>query len=70
MRLSLTATHSKSMGNVFTCRVSTRPSLPNSVAVTTACNRAANALDEHIAGRPVSCEEVGRDQYGRTVAVC
>jgi endonuclease YncB( thermonuclease family) len=32
--------------------------------------KAANALDEHIAGRPVSCEEVGRDQYGRTVAVC
>jgi endonuclease YncB( thermonuclease family) len=32
--------------------------------------KAANELDEHIAGRPVSCEGVGRDQYGRTVAVC
>lgn len=31
--------------------------------------KAANELDEHIAGRPVSCEGVGRDQYGRTVAV-
>jgi endonuclease YncB( thermonuclease family) len=32
--------------------------------------KAANELDDHIAGRPVSCEGVGRDQYGRTVAVC
>jgi endonuclease YncB( thermonuclease family) len=32
--------------------------------------KAANELDEHIAGRPVNCEGVGRDQYGRTVAVC
>lgn len=32
--------------------------------------KAANALDDHIAGRPVSCEGVGKDQYGRTVAVC
>ncbi|ABE64633.1 nuclease (SNase-like) [Nitrobacter hamburgensis X14] len=32
--------------------------------------KAANELDEHIAGRPVSCEGVGRDQYGRLVAVC
>jgi endonuclease YncB( thermonuclease family) len=32
--------------------------------------KAANELDEHIAGRTVSCEGVGRDQYGRTVAVC
>jgi hypothetical protein len=28
----------KSMGSAFACRVSTHPSLPNSVAVTTACN--------------------------------
>jgi endonuclease YncB( thermonuclease family) len=32
--------------------------------------KSANALDDHIAGRPVSCEGIGRDQYGRTVAVC
>jgi endonuclease YncB( thermonuclease family) len=32
--------------------------------------KAANELDAHIAGRPVSCEGVGRDQYGRVVAVC
>ncbi|WP_319796659.1 thermonuclease family protein [Nitrobacter sp.] len=32
--------------------------------------KAANALDEHIAGRPVSCEGISRDQYGRTVAAC
>ncbi|WP_438278137.1 thermonuclease family protein [Nitrobacter sp.] len=32
--------------------------------------KAANELDRFIAGRPVSCEGVGRDQYGRTVAVC
>jgi hypothetical protein len=32
--------------------------------------KAANELDEHIAGRPVSCDGVGPDQYGRTVAVC
>jgi endonuclease YncB( thermonuclease family) len=32
--------------------------------------KAANALYEHIAGRSVSCEGVGRDQYGRVVAVC
>ncbi|ABE62771.1 nuclease (SNase-like) [Nitrobacter hamburgensis X14] len=32
--------------------------------------KSANELDEHIAGRPVSCEGVGRDQYGRVVAVC
>lgn len=32
--------------------------------------KSANALDDHIAGRPVSCEAVGKDQYGRTVAVC
>jgi endonuclease YncB( thermonuclease family) len=32
--------------------------------------KAANELDEHIAGRPVSCEGIGQDQYGRTVAVC
>ena len=32
--------------------------------------KAANELDEHIGGRPVRCEGVGRDQYGRTVAVC
>jgi endonuclease YncB( thermonuclease family) len=31
--------------------------------------KAANALDDDIAGRPVSCEDVGKDQYGRTVAV-
>lgn len=29
---------------------------------------AANELDSFIAGRPVSCEPVGRDVYGRTVA--
>jgi endonuclease YncB( thermonuclease family) len=32
--------------------------------------KAANELAEHIAGEPVSCESVGRDQYGRVVAVC
>ncbi|HEU4805656.1 MAG TPA: thermonuclease family protein [Nitrobacter sp.] len=32
--------------------------------------KSANALDEHIAGRPVGCEGIGRDQYGRTIAVC
>jgi endonuclease YncB( thermonuclease family) len=32
--------------------------------------KAANALDDHIAGRPVSCEGIGTDQYGRVVAVC
>jgi endonuclease YncB( thermonuclease family) len=32
--------------------------------------KAANELDHFIAGRPVSCEGVGGDQYGRTVAVC
>lgn len=32
--------------------------------------KAANGLDAHVAGRPVSCEGVGRDQYGRIVAVC
>ena len=32
--------------------------------------KAANELDEHIDGRPVSCEGVGKDQYGRVVAVC
>ncbi|EAQ34549.1 succinoglycan biosynthesis protein ExoI [Nitrobacter sp. Nb-311A] len=32
--------------------------------------KAANELDDHIAGRPVSCEGVGNDQYRRIVAVC
>jgi endonuclease YncB( thermonuclease family) len=32
--------------------------------------KAANQLDEHIGGRPVSCEGVGQDQYRRVVAVC
>lgn len=32
--------------------------------------KSANALDDHIAGRPVSCEGAGNDQYGRVVAVC
>ena len=32
--------------------------------------KAANALDDHITGRPVSCESTGMDQYGRMVAVC
>jgi endonuclease YncB( thermonuclease family) len=32
--------------------------------------KAANELDEHIASRPVSCEGIGKDQYGRVVAVC
>lgn len=32
--------------------------------------KAANELDERINGRPVSCEGVGNDQYGRVVAVC
>jgi endonuclease YncB( thermonuclease family) len=32
--------------------------------------KAANELDDHIAGRPVSCEGVVKDQYGRVVAVC
>ncbi|WP_311966815.1 thermonuclease family protein [Bradyrhizobium australiense] len=31
---------------------------------------AANELDAFIAGRAVSCEAVGRDVYGRTVATC
>lgn len=31
---------------------------------------AALALDEKIAGRPVSCEEKDQDRYGRIVAVC
>ena len=32
--------------------------------------KAANELDAFIARRPVSCEPVGRDVYGRTVARC
>ncbi|OAF14132.1 thermonuclease family protein [Bradyrhizobium neotropicale] len=32
--------------------------------------KAANELDAFIARRPVSCEPVGRDVYGRTVATC
>jgi endonuclease YncB( thermonuclease family) len=32
--------------------------------------RAANGLDAFIAGRPVSCVEVDRDRYGRSVATC
>lgn len=32
--------------------------------------KAANELDAFIAGRPVSCEPVSRDVYGRTVATC
>lgn len=32
--------------------------------------KAANELDSFIAGRPVSCEPVSRDVYGRTVAAC
>lgn len=32
--------------------------------------KAANALDDFIAGRPVRCRAVSRDQYGRTVASC
>ncbi|WP_413815257.1 thermonuclease family protein [Bradyrhizobium sp.] len=32
--------------------------------------KAANELDRFIAGRPVSCEPVSRDVYGRTVARC
>lgn len=32
--------------------------------------KAANELDRFIAGRPVSCEPVSRDVYGRTVATC
>lgn len=32
--------------------------------------KAANELDAFIAHRPVSCEPVSRDVYGRTVATC
>lgn len=32
--------------------------------------KAANKLDDFIAGRPVNCGAVGTDQYRRTVAVC
>ncbi|WGS19273.1 thermonuclease family protein [Bradyrhizobium sp. ISRA463] len=32
--------------------------------------RAANALDAFIASRSLSCIEVGRDRYGRSVATC
>jgi endonuclease YncB( thermonuclease family) len=32
--------------------------------------KSANELDDHIASRPVSCQGVGNDQYGRVVAVC
>lgn len=32
--------------------------------------KAANELDSFIAARPVSCEPVSRDVYGRTVATC
>ncbi|MGY8635813.1 thermonuclease family protein [Bradyrhizobium sp. 14AA] len=32
--------------------------------------KAANELDAFIAHRPVSCEPVGRDVYGRIVATC
>ncbi len=32
--------------------------------------KAALALDDKIAGRPVSCEQKDRDRYGRIVAVC
>lgn len=32
--------------------------------------KAANELDGFIAGKPVSCEAVSRDVYGRTVATC
>ncbi|UWU80724.1 thermonuclease family protein [Bradyrhizobium huanghuaihaiense] len=32
--------------------------------------KAANELDRFIAGRPVQCEPVSRDVYGRTVAKC
>jgi endonuclease YncB( thermonuclease family) len=32
--------------------------------------KSANALADYIARRPVSCEPVGRDVYGRTVATC
>ncbi|MCA3700774.1 MAG: thermonuclease family protein [Brevundimonas sp.] len=31
---------------------------------------AANALDRHIAGRPVDCTERDRDRYGRVVVQC
>ena len=41
------------------------------VGKTWACGAAATrALREHIAGRPVNCEERDRDRYGRIVAVC
>jgi len=32
--------------------------------------KAANALANHVAGKPVRCESVDRDRYGRTVARC
>lgn len=32
--------------------------------------KAANELDRFIGGRPVSCEPVGHDVYGRIVATC
>jgi endonuclease YncB( thermonuclease family) len=32
--------------------------------------KSANDLDAFIAGRPVSCDPISLDQYGRTVATC
>ncbi|RXG96050.1 thermonuclease family protein [Bradyrhizobium vignae] len=32
--------------------------------------KAANELDRFIVGRPISCEPVSTDRYGRTVAAC
>lgn len=32
--------------------------------------KAAKELDRFIAGRPISCQPVSRDAYGRTVATC
>ncbi|WP_442869471.1 thermonuclease family protein [Bradyrhizobium sp. CCBAU 11434] len=32
--------------------------------------KAANELDRFIAGRPIGCEPVSTDRYGRTVATC
>ncbi len=32
--------------------------------------KSANDLDAFIAGRPVSCDPISLDQYGRTVAAC
>jgi endonuclease YncB( thermonuclease family) len=61
-------------GTRFGSGVSTRPR-PTSFAATpvprTRCGaKAANALHDFIGGRIVSCVEIDRDRYRRSVAVC